>query len=206
MAARKTSRTPAPRTAAVDAAEGRRADAARNITAILDAALVCLRRDPDASVAAIAEQAGVGRVTVYGHYPSREALVDAVLGRAVAEAHRALADIDLDGLPAEQALTELMRSSWQILDSHRRLLSAAHRHLPAERIRAHHDAALRRVQRLVARGQREGVFRTDLPRGWLVTCLYSVMHAAADEMEAGRLSRGRAPGVLTGTLVGLLRA
>jgi MFS family permease len=47
-------------------------------------------------------------------------------------------------------------------------LAAAQRDLPPARIRRHHDQAMARVERLIARGQQEGDFRTDLPRPWLV--------------------------------------
>src|ERR1700731_535694 len=49
----------------------RRADARRNIASILDAAQDCLSRDPTASIADIAQAAGVGRVTLYGHFGTR---------------------------------------------------------------------------------------------------------------------------------------
>jgi AcrR family transcriptional regulator len=67
-------------------ARGRRADARRNINAILDAALTCLSRDPDVSIGEIAKTAGVGRVTLYGHFASRTELVDAVFARTIEQA------------------------------------------------------------------------------------------------------------------------
>jgi hypothetical protein len=69
--------------------------------------------------------------------------------------------------PASDALSRLIRSSWRIVDRHRSLLAATHRDLPAARIRQHHDQVMARVERLIARGQDEGDFRTDLPApGW----------------------------------------
>lgn len=50
---------------------------------ILDVALAELLRDPDASMDQIARAAGVVRRTVYGHFPSREALVAALVDDAV---------------------------------------------------------------------------------------------------------------------------
>ncbi len=61
----------------------KRADAQRNIAAILDAATECLSRNPAASTSEIAKAAGVGRVTLYGHFPSRPELVDAVFVHAI---------------------------------------------------------------------------------------------------------------------------
>jgi hypothetical protein len=52
-----------PRRRASAARQHRRADARRNVEAILDAAERCLARDPDASMAEIAAEAGLG-----GHF------------------------------------------------------------------------------------------------------------------------------------------
>src|SRR6266545_4929009 len=87
----------------------RRADAERSIAAILDAGLVCFSRNADASVAEVARAAGVGRVTVYGHFPSREELVDAVLAHALAKANAILDQVAIDDGPASDALSRLVR-------------------------------------------------------------------------------------------------
>ena len=181
-------------------AQGRRADARRNITAILDAALTCLSRDPDVSIGDIAKAAGVGRVTLYGHFPSRAELVDAVFGRILGQADQALAAADTTGDP-KRGLTHLIASSWRIIAQFRALLVAAERELPAERIRGHHDRVLRHIRTLVARGQDDGVFRDDLPVSWLVAVFYSTLHSAADEITAGRLPEHDAARVITATLL-----
>ena len=183
------------------AAPRRRADAERSIAAILDAGLACFSRDADASVAEVARAAGVGRVTVYGHFPSREDLVDAVLAHALAKANAILDQVAVDDGPASDALSRLVRSSWRVLDQHRGGLAAAQRQLSPARIREHHDQAMGRVERLIARGQEEGEFRTDLPRSWLVATFYSLMHGAAEEVDAGRLDPDQAAGVLASTIL-----
>ncbi|MFI7612522.1 TetR/AcrR family transcriptional regulator [Nonomuraea terrae] len=193
------------KTAARQPVPARRADAERNIAAILEAGTRLLSADPTASVADIAKAAGVGRVTLYGHFPSREALVDAVLDHAVRMADDVLEDESIDAAPAPEAMARLLRSAWEILDRHRRLFLAADRALATERIREHHERPLRRVERLIDRGRRDGDFRTDLPLPWLVTVFFSVVHSAAQEREAGRLAADEVERVLVQTMLSLLR-
>jgi AcrR family transcriptional regulator len=183
----------------------RRADARRNIASILDAAVLCLVENPDASVAEIAQTAGVGRVTLYGHFGTRAELIDSVLTRTLEQADAALDATDTTGDP-RQALTRLVGASWQIVYQFRSVLQAAQRELPAERIRAVHDRILRRVQTLIERGQRAGVFRNDLPKKWLVTTAFSLIHAAAEDSAAGRLDADDAARIIAATLLAALSA
>ena len=176
-----------------------RADARRNIAAILDAATDCLARDPEMSIAGIAAAAGVGRITLYGHFSTRAELVDAVLARTIEHADAILDGTDIGGDPAD-ALARLVGASWQLVHQFSNILVAAHRELPAERIRGVHDPILRRVQSLIRRGQRAGTFRTDLPEHWLTTTAFSLMHAAAEDAVAGRIEPGDAAGLITATL------
>lgn len=178
----------------------KRADARRNVVAILDAAVECLSRNPDASISEIAQTAGVGRVTLYGHFASRAELIDAVLGRAIEEGHQALGQVDLTGDPRE-ALDRLVRSSWVLVNQFRSILLAAQSSLPPGRIRDLHEGPAQRVEVLVERGRREGIFRTDLPTSWLVGTMQSVMHGAADEIAAGRLRPEDAGGFISAILV-----
>jgi AcrR family transcriptional regulator len=178
-----------------------RADARRNVAAILDAATDCLARDPEVSTADIAAAAGVGRITLYGHFKNRAELVDAVMGRAIEHADAILAAIDTAGDPREE-LARLVAASWQIVHRFRNILLAAHRELPSERIRGIHDPVLRQVQDLIERGQRTGAFRSDMPMHWLTTTSFSLMHAAAEDVAAGRLDASDAPRLITATLLG----
>src|SRR5689334_14195091 len=90
-----------------------RADAARNIERILDAAVDELALDPGASMAAVAKRAGVVRATLYVHFPTREALIDAVTERAIAEAAEAVRTAEpVDG-DAREALARVLAAAWR---------------------------------------------------------------------------------------------
>jgi TetR/AcrR family transcriptional repressor of mexCD-oprJ operon len=183
----------------------RRADAKRNVAAILTAAAECLAKNPDTSVAEIAAAAGVGRMTLYGHFKTRADLLDAVLTRVIAAADETLGAVDVAGDPRD-ALARLVAASWLVVDRLRHVLEAAQRELPAERVLEAHDRVLGRVQALIERGQAAGAFRADLPLPWLVSLAVNVMHAAAAEVTAGRLAAGQAPSVVAGTLLAALTA
>jgi len=183
----------------------RRADAQRNVDAIIDTARGLLCHGLLPSMGEIAAAAGVGRVTLYAHFASREALLEAVIHRAIIDTDLALAGLALDGDPAEVALRRLIGTSWPILDSYRTVRAAAIAELGPEALRGQHDRVVHHVERLIARGQDEGVFRTDLPGPWLVAIFYATLHAAADEVSADRLDPRAAPDVLMATLLSILR-
>jgi len=182
----------------------KRADAERTITAILDAALECFGTGPDATVTEIAKAAGVGRVTVYGHFDSLESIVDAVLIRSLAEADATFADLDLESGTAAEAVSRLLHAPW-IFGRYRGLLAAATVHLGPEKVRRLHDQVFARIEAVIARGREAGEFRTDLPLPWMMASIYALTHAALGEADAGRVGREESVELLNTTLLGLLR-
>jgi AcrR family transcriptional regulator len=183
----------------------RRADAERSIARIVAAARSRLSQDPDATTDSIAEAAGVGRMTLYGHFPTRAALVEAALAEALRVGDETLASVDLTG-DAREALSRVLASSWELVAESGALLAAAQGVLPAGRIRELHAGAVDRVGELVHRGQREGVFRTDLPISWLVNVVHYVLHGAAEEHRAGRVGTADVAGIVTETVRSILDA
>ena len=196
-----------PRSGGAPAAEGRpakRADAERTITAILDAALECFRTSPEATVTEIAKTAGIGRVTVYGHFDSLPAIVDALLTRSLSEADASFATLNLESGTATEAINRLLHAPW-LLGRYQGLLAAATTHLGPDKVRHLHDQVFARIEAVVARGRTTGEFRTDLPLPWLTASIYALAHAALAEADAGRVSREEAVELLSRTLLGLLR-
>ncbi|GAA1841135.1 TetR/AcrR family transcriptional regulator [Actinomadura bangladeshensis] len=183
----------------------RRADAERSIARIVSAARECLSRDPSASIDDIAKAAGVGRMTLYGHFRNRKELVDAAMADAVRAGEEVLSDVDLTG-PAQEALTRLLESSWSLVAESTAILAAAQGTLPAGRIRELHAGPAQRVEDLIRRGQDEGVFRTDMPLTWLVNVVHYVLHGAAEENHADRLKPEETAGVVTATIQSILAA
>ncbi|MGW7274600.1 TetR/AcrR family transcriptional regulator [Streptomyces sp. NPDC054864] len=170
----------------------RRADAQQNVERILDAAIDCLSRNSEASVVQIARAAGVGRATLYGHFPSRDSLLEAALARLLAKGDEVLEDLDLTGDP-RAALDAFIKSSWLLIAQASAVLEAAQAVLPPARIHTLHARPEQRVRDLIARGQAEGVFRTDLPADWLASALHHLLKGAAADVAIGTLAPRDAP-------------
>lgn len=182
----------------------RRADAQRNIDKILTAGLKLYSSRPGVSVAEVAEAAGIGRVTLYGHFPSRTDLAKALMERAFEETDAAWAGVDTGG-PADEALERVLREQWYLMERNMNLRDNVVGDLSPQWLRERHDPILRRLEDLIGRGRDDGAFRTDLPLSWMLTALYSLVHAAADEITAGRLTAEQAPDVLVASLRSLYR-
>src|SRR5262245_41311671 len=90
------------------AAGHQRVIAERNVEAILDAVEELLERRGQASISAVAAQAGVSRVTVYAHFPTWEALLEAAVERAVRRTMTALEAAEPDVGPPVQALERML--------------------------------------------------------------------------------------------------
>jgi AcrR family transcriptional regulator len=183
----------------------RRADAERSVARILDAAVDALASDPEASMAEIARRAGVVRATIYVHFPTRESLLEAVTERAIGEVTQAMAAAEPDrGDPAE-ALQRVLTTAWRELGRFHSLVGINTR-LPHTELRRRHRPVLALLQPLIERGQRAGVFRSDVPVTWHLSMLLALIHAASAELQHTRLPAAEIESALVTTVLGALSA
>jgi TetR/AcrR family transcriptional regulator, mexCD-oprJ operon repressor len=155
---------------------------------------------PDSGRLCHVRHARVRIVTLYAHFPNRQALIEATLDHVLAEGRAALETADIDQGSAPEAMARAIDSAWAVLDRHMSLYAVA-RDEVAVQLRERHEPFLARIERLIERGRAEGSFRTDLPTSWLVTTYDSVVHGAGREIVEGRLDAADAPRLLTATLL-----
>lgn len=151
-----------------------------------------LNQRPEASVGEIAKAAGLTRPTVYAHYPSREALLNAAIDHITDQAVAALDAADLDHGPPTAALHRYLAAGWQILESYPLLLATPTMRLDPRPARDRDRRIRERLERLIERGQNEGEFDRGPPADWLAEAVIGLGHTAGGQVAAGRMSRRRA--------------
>ena len=183
----------------------RRAVAERNLEAILDAAETLLRRHDAATIAAVASEAGVSRPTVYAHFPTREAILEAVVERAVGRSLAAYDAAEPESGSAADALDRVIAASWSEIDRHSAIGDAAMQQLSSAALNRAHERGFERVRALVERGRADGSFRDDVPPDWLVTTFFALIHAAGEAVRAGRMEHDEALDAIRLTLRDVFR-
>lgn len=141
-----------------------RADARRNHERLLAEAHTAFAEfGVDASLEEIARRAGVGIGTLYRHFPTREALLVALLGERFEAQARAAEELLEDRDPLD-ALRTFARSLLDAATTFRGLADATAEALNDETSDLHAACAGMRaaVARLVARAQESGQLRADL--------------------------------------------
>jgi AcrR family transcriptional regulator len=142
-----------------------RADAVRNRERVLEAAKAVFRAGgSDASLEAVARHAGVGIGTLYRHFPTREALFEAVYRREVEQLADLAEQLKADDVPPTEALRLWLRSNVAFVATKKgmsaALALAAHR---TSELSAYSSARLTKaVGALLDRAVAAGEIRADI--------------------------------------------
>lgn len=183
-----------------------RADARRNAGRLLDAAAELLAADPLVSLEQVAASARVSRTTLYHHFPSRAALLDALTDRSVSEVCAALDSARPTEGAAPDAMNRALKTTWQVVGRYRGLVLINPRRLGRDELRRRLQPALEPVRSLIIRGQRSGAFDPELAPDWLLGVLTDMIHAASAQVSAGTMDATTAERALLRTALAVLKA
>ena len=197
---------PTPTPAQAPAPKRRRADAERSVAAILDAALEALASDPDSSMSEIARRAGVVRATIYVHFPTRTALLDAAMEHAVAQVAAAMRGAEPHRGEPVEALERVLRATWRELARFHALLALNTARLSAEELHRRHLPVLDQLEPLIEGGRKQGIFRSDLPVTWQLAVIRAIVHTASREIQGGRLPDSEAEAAMLSTALAAISA
>lgn len=160
-----------------------RSDAERNRRVLLNAAAEALAENPGASMAQVAQAAGLARATVYRHFRTRQDLLEAMRAEALVSAAEAIVGSRLD----EGDPLDALRRAVEALTSHGArfralLVEGAEQDPTFLRERAEVLAPLHEV---VRRGQKARSIRPELPAQWVVTAMAALLAAGVRTLAGG---------------------
>ncbi|MFH8624135.1 TetR/AcrR family transcriptional regulator [Streptomyces vietnamensis] len=164
-----------------------RRNARSNRARILATARQELGRNPDTTLEELARASGVVRRTLFGHFPGRAALLEALAEEAAETLQGAVEGAAEATEPAERALARFSLAMWPVGDRYRMLLALAQRDLGVERVAEILAPARVRATAVVERGQRDGVFHSHLPPAVLSAALEAMTVALLEEVNTGAL-------------------
>jgi AcrR family transcriptional regulator len=166
---------------------------------LLDVAAEVLVADPSASLAEVADAAGIGRTTLHKHYATRDDLLRAVAHRAID-----LWELAVDGVTDTddpdgglRAFTAAMIPIGPQLAFLWRTPSFDHDKDLLERWAAAEERGLAVLRHAQARG----VLAPDVPDWWLLHTFYSLIYVAAETVRSGYLAPRDAPELVIGTFL-----
>lgn len=177
-----------------------RADGRRNRKAILQAAAEVMLENPQASIAEVAERAGLTRATVYRHYADRDVLLREIARATAMHLVPALLE-EMRPLPWADAMQLLATRTLGLGASYREVIVATAPHLDEAARAAVHDEPI--LAEIAAR-RSAGEFNPPASDEWLALCVRTLCLASMRRLVDPDLDRDLLVDELSATLNGLV--
>jgi AcrR family transcriptional regulator len=168
-----------------------RADARRNRDRLLSVAVRAFSQDgPDVTLDAIAKDAGVGIGTLYRHFPTREALIEAAYRSELARLCDAVPDL-LQDMPPDEATRAWMDRYIEYMTTKRGMAGAlraviASGGTPYAQSR---DRLTTAITSLLQAGAAAGALRADIEPGDVLASLSGISLAAGEPAQRDQARR-----------------
>ncbi len=158
--------------------------------AILEAAFQVFGRDPTASLADIAEHAGVGRATLHRHFKGRDDLMVALAHTAMRELDEAV-DAATENAPTyTEALRITLAAVIPLADRQWFLSREPVEHDPE--VMAGYQRQLQELTDAIDQAKAEGGFSANIPTSWIVQAFDHLVYAAWESIRTGEATPGQA--------------
>lgn len=166
--------------------------------AIIEAAFTVFNRDPSASLAQVAELAGVGRATLHRYFASRDGLIRALAHIAIQEMDEAV-EIACGNV---KSYSEAMHVSLEVLiplgDRYGFLALEAVEHDPE--LQDEFTRMRQETEELAEAAKAEGLFDKTVPTSWIVQAYDHLLYAAWESVKADEATQVQAADLAWRTL------
>lgn len=167
---------------------------------LLEVAAEVLVAHPTASLATVAEAAGIGRTTLHKHYPTRDALVRAVALRALDACAQAAAEAGQ--VRPRQAQIGCLLERLVPIAPQLEFFWRNPRLDGDESLYGRWQDVEKAIADLVRGAQELGVLRRELSEWWLMNAVFALVYVAGQQVAGGRLAPLDAPSLILDTLGG----
>lgn len=145
-------------------------------TAILEAAFTELAARPTATLADIAEAAGVGRATLHRYFAGRDDLIRAMALRAAAELDEAVTAAVVDAQSETEGLRLCLEAMIPLADRQYFLANEPLDRFPE--VAAIHARQLHELEQAIDGAKSEGGFDPHIPTAWITEAYENVTYTA----------------------------
>ncbi|KAA3646286.1 MAG: TetR/AcrR family transcriptional regulator [Chloroflexi bacterium] len=167
---------------------------------LLDAATEVLSKNPGAYMGEVAETAGVGRATLYRHFPSRDDLIRELTIASYKQMDAALAPVMAKDLSAKDMLLALLEEIIPLGDRYNFLLSERSFEDDPE-VRSFEDRNQQDWGAFFEELKTDGVIAPDVPTAWAVATIEALIYSAWSSASDGYIATRDAPKLVYRTLL-----
>jgi len=160
-------------------------------TPLLRSLCLALARHPRLTLQQLASHAGISKATLYRLASTREALLEHLSHHAMQVGVQIFEDAQLETKPVALALRDLTqallehREFYAFALTHHWVSALDHGETPEHKRQCEYYE--QRMQAFFLRGQREHVFRTDMPALWLAKSYNFLLYGVLDTEQRGEL-------------------
>ena len=168
--------------------------------AIIEAAVRVLLNDTGASLSEIAQEAGVGRATLYRHFDTKESLLQALARQCLAETDAAMEPIKAQGLKGRTAIEASVAALMPLADRFRFLLNLWSFTEGDEEVNRIYQRQLSELEHSIEEARSAHEIDRHIPTKWIVAAYDHLLYAAWQMIHQGLMTHEQAGSIFTRTL------
>lgn len=167
---------------------------------LLDAAIVVFSKNPGAPISDVADAAGIGRATLYRHFPSRDDLIRELTLESYRQMDEALAPVLAEELSGTDLLLGVLEAIIPLGDRYYFLLLERTFEEDPE-IQALHKQDEKDWHELFEYLKGEGVIASVVPTAWAISSVEALIYAAWASVSEGYIASREAHKLVYRTLI-----
>jgi AcrR family transcriptional regulator len=170
-------------------------------SAVLDAAVEVLVADPSASLAEVAEAAGIGRTTLHKHYATRDDLLRAVAHRSIDRWEQVMAAAIAESEGAPDGGLRALAAAMISVGAHLAFLWRNPLFDRTADVGGRWKSVEPMALTILERAQAAGIVRAGAPGFWLLHTFQALVYVAAESIYDGDLAPNAAPDLVVATFL-----